>query len=192
MGPKGKGSAMGTQGECWSRANAAGVLLLLLLVALLTLSACGGTSTTASNSPSTSPITAVTVSPTPSPTPTSDGWYLRIYNVDEVGKAYVNGALVKRVGYLDDSGWVDITKYVKRTGGKTAIRFTMYNKISGYTWGFQIAKAPPDDPNSVVWTKEAGTAGSYGANGGDEKSTNRIVYDKTVYLKDLPTASPAP
>jgi hypothetical protein len=111
--------------------------------------------------------------------------------VDEVGKAYVNGALVQEVGYLGDSGWVDITEYVKKTGGKTAIRFTMYNKISGYTWGFQVATAP-DDPDSVVWTAEEGRAGSVGANGGDNKSKNRIVYDKTVYVKDLPTASPAP
>jgi hypothetical protein len=159
---------------------------LLALFAALTLAACGGSSTS-SNSPSTSPITAVTVRPTP----TSDGWYLRVYNVDEVGKAYVNGALVTRVGYLDDSGWVDITKYVKKTGGRTSIRFTTYNKGSGYTWGFQVATAP-DDPDSVVWTKEAGRAGEYGANGDDQKRENSMVYDKTLYLKDLPTASPAP
>ncbi len=67
----------------------------------------------------------------------------------------------------------------------------MYNKDSGYTWGFQIAKAP-DDPDSLVWTAEEGLAGSVGANDNDQKSTNRVVYDKTVHLKDLPTASPAP
>ncbi len=166
--------------------------LALVVSVVLTLAACTGSSTTTSNSPSSSPITAVAVSSTPSPTPPSDGWYLRIYNVDEVGKAYVNGDLVKKVGYLDDSGWVDITEQVKKTGGRTAIRFTMYNKGSGYTWGFQIAKAPPDDPDSVVWTAEEGRAGSVGANGDDQKSTNEIVFDKTVYLKDLPTASPAP
>jgi hypothetical protein len=165
--------------------------LAAFAAAALVVAACGGASTTASNSPSTSPNTAVAVSSTPSPTPPSEGWYLRIYNVDEVGKAYVNGTLVKKVGYLEDSGWVDITDYVKKTGGKTAIRFTMYNKGSGYTWGFQVATAP-DDPDSVVWTAEEGLAGSVGANGRDEKSTNRIVYDKTVYLKNLSTASPAP
>jgi len=167
------------------------VTLALLIAAATALTACGSTSTTASTSPSASPITAVAVSPSPSPTPPSEGWYLRIYNVDDVGKAYVNGALVKRVGYGDDSGWVDITKYVKKTGGKTAIRFTMRNKDSGYTWGFQIAKAP-DDPDSVVWTAEEGVAGSVGANSDDQKRTKRIVYDKTVHLKNLPTASPAP
>lgn len=162
----------------------------LVVLAALALAACGGSGSTASNSPSTSPITAVTVSPTPSPTPPSQGWCLRVYNVDDVGKAYVNGDLVSKVVYLGDSGWVDITEYVKKTGGRTAIRFTMYNKGEGYSWGFQIAKAP-DDPDSVVWTKKAG-GGGYGANGDDQKSTNRIVFDKTVRLKDLPTASPAP
>jgi hypothetical protein len=165
--------------------------LALLTAASLALTACGSTSTTASTSPSTSPITAAAVSPTPSPAAPSEGWYLRIYNVDEVGQAYVNGALVKKVGYLDESGWVDITKYVMKTGGRTTIRFTMYNNTSGYTWGFQIAKAP-DDPDSVVWTAEEGVAGSVGANGDDQKRTHRIVYDKTVRLKDLPTASTAP
>jgi hypothetical protein len=169
----------------WAGAPAA------FVAAALALAACGGTSTTASNSPSTSPITAVAVSPTPSPTPPSEGWYLRVYNVDDVGKAYVNGDLVKKVGAGRDSGWVDITKYVKKTGGKTAIRFTMYNTISGYTWGFQVATAP-DDPARVVWTAEEGLAMVTGADGDNQKRTRRIVYDKTVYVKNLPTASPAP
>jgi hypothetical protein len=44
----------------------------------------------------------------------------------------------------------------------------------------------------VVWTAEEGVAGSVGANGDDQKRTKRIVYDKTLYLKDLANASPAP
>ena len=98
---------------------------------------------------------------------------------------------MKKVGYAGDSGWVDITDYVAKTGGRTAIRFTTYNKDSGYTWGFQIAKAP-DDPDGVVWTAQEGRAGSVGANGDDQTRTKRIVYDKTVHLKDLPSAGSAP
>jgi hypothetical protein len=166
--------------------------LTLLGVAALTLAACGSTGTATPSAPTTPPMTAAAVSPTPSPGPSSKGWYLRIYNVDEVGKAYVNGALVKRVGYSKESGWVDITDYVKKTGAGTTIRFTMYNKSSGYTWGFQIAEGPSSAPDSVVWTAEEGVAGSVGANGDDQKRTRRIVYDKTLNLKDLAIASPAP
>lgn len=166
-------------------------VLAVIVAGVLTLTACGGSGATTSQSPSASPMAAAALSPTPSPTPPSEGWCLRIYNVDDVGKAYVNGELVSRVCYLDDSGWVDITDYVEKTGGKTAIRFTTYNKGEGYTWGFQIARAP-DDPDSVVWTAEEGRAGSVGANDSDQKSTDRIAYDKTVHLKDLPMASPSP
>jgi len=164
------------------------VVAVVLMSTLSVLGSSCGTSGTTSDG--TSPTSTASEN-TPTPTPPSDQWYVRIYNADDVGKAYVNGVLVKRVGPGDDSGWVDITTYVKKTGGKTAIRFTMYNKPEGYTWGFQIAKAP-DDPDSVVWTAEEGRSGYVGANGDDQKRTNRIVYDKTVRLRNLPTASPAP
>jgi len=73
----------------------------------------------------------------------NEKWYVRVYNVDDVGKVYVNGTLIRTVGFKGDSGWVDITNYVLNTAGNTSIRFTMDNKLQGYTWGFQIAKAFP-------------------------------------------------
>jgi len=115
----------------------------------------------------------------------NEKWYVRVYNVDDIGKVYVNGNLIKTVGFKGDSGWVDITTYVLQTAGNTKIRFTMYNKLQGYTWGFQIAKALPPAAKQVVWSTKAGTAGVVGANNNDQTKPNRTVYDKTVYIKDL-------
>ena len=122
-------------------------------------------------------------------TTSNESWYVRVYNVDDIGKVYLNGTLVKTVGFKGDSGWINVTNYVKNTVGNTAIRFTMYNKLQGYTWGFQIAKALPGETKRVVWSTKAGTAGVTGANNNDQSKPNRIVYDKTVYVKNLPTAN---
>jgi len=115
----------------------------------------------------------------------NEKWYVRVYNVDDVGKVYVNGTLIRTVGFKGDSGWVDITNYVLNTAGNTSIRFTMDNKLQGYTWGFQIAKALPPQAKQVVWQTKAGTVGVVGANNNDQTKPNRTVYNKTIYIKDL-------
>ena len=122
-------------------------------------------------------------------TTSNEKWYVRVYNVDDIGEVYVNGTLVETVYFNGDSGWVDITDSVQNTVGETKIRFTMYNEWQGYTWGFQVAKMLPNESMRVVWSAKAGTAGVTGANNNDQSRTNSIVYDQTLSVKNFPTSN---
>ncbi len=43
-------------------------------------------------------------------------YFIRMYNIDDVARAYLNDQLIKTVKYKDDSDWVEITSML--SGGK--------------------------------------------------------------------------
>jgi hypothetical protein len=78
-------------------------------------------------------------------------YYIRIYNIDDIGSAYLNNDLIKTVKYKGDSGWIEITPKLKK--GTNQIKFTLLNRQGGWTYGFQVKK---DD--NIFWEKECGNA----------------------------------
>jgi len=114
--------------------------------------------------------------PSETPSPSSPtNWYVRVYNIDDIGTAYVNDREITTVGYLGDSGWIDVTSYFS-PDIQNRIRFTLENKGTGYHWGFAIKKN-----NFVIWQDEQG-AFSQGARNNDQSHPNQIVYDKTLLV----------
>lgn len=102
-------------------------------------------------------------------------WYIRVYNIDDIGTAYVNDHEITNVGYLGDSGWIDVTSYFS-LGIQNRVRFTLENKGTGYHWGFAIKRN-----NFVIWQDEQGGF-SQGARNNDQSRPNQIVYDKTLLI----------
>ena len=98
-------------------------------------------------------------------------YYLRIYNIDDEGSAYINGELIKIVGYRGDSGWLDITRHLKN--GHNKIRFVLRNGPQGWTYGFKLRKN-----KHVIWKDQCGEAGRWGCKNNDY--TQGIVFDKSI------------
>ena len=99
-------------------------------------------------------------------------YFVRIYNIDDEGTAYVNNVPVKKTGYRQDSGWVDITGQLQ--AGKNTVKFVLFNGAwGGWTYGFQLKK---DD--AIIWQDECGRAGSFGCK---NNNMNRgIVFEKGI------------
>lgn len=109
------------------------------------------------------------------PLPCGDRYYIRIYNTDDTGSAYVNLNQAVIVGYSQDSGFVDVTSLF--IAGTNTVNFKVYNGPSGYTWGFTLKKN-----NEILFDEVAGAAGYYGANDNDQSRQYQIVFDKTIPL----------
>ncbi len=102
-------------------------------------------------------------------------WSIRLYNMDEEGEAFLNQLSVKKVGYREDSGWIDITD--KMTSGDNTLQFKTYNATWGYAWGYAVRYNDKE-----VWKNEAGQAGFRGANDDDQSRPQQFVYDQTLIL----------
>jgi hypothetical protein len=102
--------------------------------------------------------------------------YLRIYNIDDTGRAYLNGVLLKEVNYGGDTGWIDITNHLNK--GRNVFRFTLNNKVGGWAYGFMVKK-----DGEIMWKKECGKAGYIGCNDNDQKKD--LVYDQSVTIDNL-------
>lgn len=113
--------------------------------------------------------------PTPLFTPTPTRWYIRVYNIDDQGIAYVNDSKITEIDFLQDSGWIDVTSYLSAPTNK--VRFTLRNGPQGYTWGFAIKR-----DNTIVWEDIQGEVNVRGANNNDYSQTDRIVYDRTILI----------
>ena len=152
-----------------------------------------GPSPSPSAGPSASPAVALRASPLPSPSASpvrgfvaNARWQVRVYNIDDVGTAYVNNREVFGIALRGDSGLVNINSFM--TDGDNYVRFTLYNGPLGYGWGFQILK-----DGNIVWRDEAGVitlTGAIGANNDDHTRINQIVYDKTLVLRSDGTVLP--
>ncbi len=98
---------------------------------------------------------------------------VRVYNIDDWGRVYVNGVLLITVGYGGDSDWVDITKHL--INGSNTVRFTVENGVyGGWTYGFTLRKG-----DEVIWQDEAGVVGRESA--GPEGAG--IKFDHTVMIE---------
>ncbi|HKZ56502.1 MAG TPA: CsgG/HfaB family protein, partial [Thermodesulfovibrionales bacterium] len=98
-------------------------------------------------------------------------YFIRIYNIDDEGTAFVNDVPVRKVGYRGDSGWVDITHQLD--SDKNIVRFSLFNRLSGWTYGFQLKK---DD--AIIWQDQCGKAGVIGCRNNDR--TIGIVFNKSI------------
>jgi hypothetical protein len=102
--------------------------------------------------------------------------YLRIYNIDDQGKAYLNGNLLTKVNYGGDTDWIDITQQLIK--GRNIFRFTLYNEGGGWAYGFAVKKG-----REIIWKIECGKAGYIGCNDNDQRIG--LVIDKTIHIDNL-------
>jgi hypothetical protein len=112
---------------------------------------------------------------TPTSTPLPAKWYIRVYNVDDLGTAYVNGSKITEIQFAQDSGWIDVTAYF--SAPTNSVRFTMWNGEKGYAWGFAIER-----DGVVVWSDVQGEVNVMGANNNDKGRMNMTVYDLTIVV----------
>ena len=136
---------------------------------------------------------AVATPPALAYTGAGEKWEIRAFNVDDVAYVDVNGTFVdlngtaagNGLGFRGDSGWRNITALVNSKGANSGIRLRTYNRGSGYTWGFQIARSSFGGARTILYSAVAGTAGVTGANGNDQTRTYRWVLDRSVRVGDL-------
>jgi|GEM_PF-7114588 len=100
-------------------------------------------------------------------------YYVKLYNIDDEGRVFVNDNLVKKVGYKGDSDWINITDFLKE--GNNKVRFELYNGPGGWTYGFKLRKG-----KDIVWEDECGRAGYRGCNNNDY--TSGMIYRKEVQI----------
>jgi parallel beta-helix repeat protein len=117
----------------------------------------------------------------PYPLSMYDRYYVHIFNIDDIGRAYVNGTLVTEVSFGADSSATDITDYLQ--SGNNEIRFTVENLKEGYTYGFEIIHA--DGIYHTIWPDSNGeVCGVVGVEGcKDNDQQTGIVYNKTIILE---------
>jgi hypothetical protein len=145
----------------------------------------------------------VTVSPTHIDTKIKLGpyygyhrYYIRMYkDLDDTSKVKVNGQLVATMSFRQDSGWIEITRYLSEDDN--IIELTDENVPgSGWAYGFELKQ---NDSN--IWNDSCGTPGSPGCK--DDDITAGLVYRALITLKLIPfssasapalapTANPAP
>jgi hypothetical protein len=102
--------------------------------------------------------------------------YIRIFNIDDIGRAYVNGTLLKEVAYSGDTKDIDITN--KLLKGRNIFRFTLINNHGGWAYGFMVKRN-----EEIMWKMECGKAGYIGCNDNDQ--TLGLVFDKVIYIDNL-------
>jgi tetratricopeptide (TPR) repeat protein len=101
-----------------------------------------------------------------------DIFSVRVYNTDDASTVTINGRVAVKTKYAEDSGFVDIMKFLKK--GENTIRLTTVNlQIGGWTYGYQIKKN-----DYVVWEAQDGVCGEWGAQNNDAKTG--VVFDKKI------------
>jgi len=144
---------------------------------------------TPTNTPTRMPTNTPTLTPTNTPivqAGTVSKWFARVYNIDELGKVYINDELIAEVNRQRDSGWLDVTEHII-PGQENTLRFTVWNVTEEYTWGFALKG---DD--TVVWQDVQGQVGFKGANNNDLSKANQTVYDRTLLIDSAGQVSELP
>jgi len=149
--------------------------------------------------PTTPPITPLQPSPTTPPKepiisksiplrpyPSGQKYYLRVFNVDDVSKAKINGREILSVGYYNERE-LDITGYLME--GKNSIDLTLENISAGWTYAYTLRQG-----NNVIWNESCGRVGVEGCRNNDQ--TKGIVARHVINLSltgpaiSTPTPSP--
>lgn len=102
-------------------------------------------------------------------------YYVRVYNIDDIGTSIVNQQTVVTISYLGDSGYINVNSYLRN--GLNNFTFTDYNNGGPYAWGFAIQQN-----SQIIFSNVAGQAGTYGANNNDGSKTYQYVYSNTIPL----------
>jgi hypothetical protein len=113
-------------------------------------------------------------------------YYIRLQkDAYDDAKAKVNGQLIAAMSFGQDSGWIEITKYLLE--GNNTIEFTDENgPESGWAYGFDLKR---DD--SIIWSDSCGTVGSIGCK--DDDISRGLVYRSIIMLKlEALSSTPAP
>jgi hypothetical protein len=135
----------------------------------------GGEAETTTTSEAAATTTSEAAATTTTQAAASAKWFIRIYNVDDHGAAYVNGKQVVKIDFGADSGWIDVTSSF--SAPTTSVRFTMANDLQGYAWGFAVKRN-----DKIVWQDVQGEVNVEGANNNDFTRENQIVYDHTFVV----------
>ncbi len=108
---------------------------------------------------------------------------LHLFNVDDQETVYLNGGEVASVGYGQTSD-VDLGQL----SASDQVTVTVDNFAGGYSWGITEVS-----DGQTVLDDEAGSVGSYGANGNDQSSTgtvHRLTFDASGTISDTYTVQP--
>ena len=150
-----------------------------------TFTVTGGDTETTTTSEAAATTTTEAGGTTTTQAAASAKWYVRLYNVDDHGAAYVNGKQVVKIDFGGDSDWIDVTSYF--SAPTTSVRFTMANELQGYAWGFAIKRN-----DKIVWQDVQGEVNVEGANNNDFTRENQTVYDHTFSVSQSGQVTTAP
>jgi len=100
----------------------------------------------------------ITSGPKPPDSSQMERYFIRAFNCDDGGRAFVNGTLVATVGFGDDSGWVDVTRFLRH--GRNSIKFQVINEIGAITYGFQVRR-----DQAILFNTSCGVHHQYGCEG---------------------------
>lgn len=111
-------------------------------------------------------------------------YYIRMYkDADDTAKMKINGQLITTMSFNQDSGWIEITKYLLE--GDNTIELTDENgPQSVWAYGFELKQN-----DSILWSDSCGTPGSIGCK--DDDLTSGLVYRAIISLKMIPVSSTA-
>ena len=101
-------------------------------------------------------------------------YYVSVYNIDDTGTVFVNDVVVVSVGYMQESGMVDISNFIST--GSNSVRFVNTNDQGGvYAYGFKLIK-----DGGIIWSDSCGKVGNFLS----RKSCNNGMngYDNTIIL----------
>ena len=95
--------------------------------------------------------------------------------MDDYSYAFVNQHFVVYQSYAADSGFTDVTAYIRN--GLNNFTFLTYNSGNPNSWGFQIMKN-----GDIVFDNTGGLMWAVTANNNPNTSQNQFVYNNTVPL----------
>lgn len=100
---------------------------------------------------------------------------VRAYNADDAARIQVNGTIVIRTGFGEDSGWIDIGEYLHL--GANNVTFVVQNDGGAITYGFQLRKG-----DAIIWKDLCGVARESGCD------NNRDMPRGDAYRKEYTLA----
>lgn len=85
----------------------------------------------------------------------TDRYFVRAFNCDDGGRAFVNGTMVAEVGFGDDSGWIEVTRHL--VAGENFFKLQVINDGGAITYGFQVSRN-----DALIFNSTCGTHHQFG------------------------------